>query len=77
MTDSVKVRYSCRECGLRDAVVEIIPRTDEDIVVWMKALNVVLSRDHHARSPTCEPKALQDVKIPIGSKQVIGGRITH
>lgn len=70
----IEIRYSCGACGLKDVAVDVPARdSDEDVLLWMDATGLLLGRDHHERSPHCQPKMLQDVKIPIAGADWVGG----
>ena len=62
-----------------DVTVELPVRADqsEDVIVWMKKLEVTLGLDHFKRSPGCEPKTLQNIKIPDKGRAWIGGPLAH
>lgn len=70
----IDVLYTCRACGLRDAVVKVKARTIEDVIVWMEnILTPALAADHFARSPRCLVTTLSEVKIPITGVSKLGG----
>lgn len=59
----VTVLYSCRVCGALDRPVEVKAREpDQDLMLWMTAVQIALGADHATRachSPVC------DLKIPL------------
>lgn len=63
----IAVRFSCKECGLKDIRVSVSARQeDEDVVHWVeKVMTVALCQRHALLSPSCRPKQLSDLKIPI------------
>lgn len=70
----IVLRYSCRACGLKDVAVTVLARdSDEDVLLWMDATGLLLFRDHRDRSPHCQPKTLQNVKIPMVGAEWVGG----
>jgi hypothetical protein len=70
----ITVRYSCHQCGIKDAEVPIAAREPgEALNGWMDRLGMALSKDHRRRSPWCHPDTLKDVQIPINGAQQIGG----
>lgn len=69
----ITVRYSCHECGIKDAAVEVPARELEDVLVWMDATGRLLGADHARRSPRCRPDHLSDLKIPIEGADRVGG----
>jgi len=62
---------------LRDVVVPVKARTEEDVVEWMHMVERVLSIDHRKRNPQCVPDTLSEVKIPMTHSDRIGGAPTH
>lgn len=62
---NIVVKYSCHDCGLARVPVLVPARMDEGIIDWMRSLGEILSRDHHDRSPDCNPDTLHDIMIPI------------
>ena len=59
---TIRVQYSCYDCGLRNIELEIRNRTPEEgVESWMK-------------SPICDPEELSDLKIPMppGTKYIGG-----
>ena len=73
MTSKIQCFYSCGLCGLVKVPVMITARGPEDVLAWMKAAGYELAADHHARSPRCQGKSLQNVMIPIDGAEKIGG----
>jgi len=70
---TIRVRYSCFDCGLRQAECDVRARGDEDVLVWMEATIRQCGEDHHRRSPQCYPTELHDLMIPMTSVDRIGG----
>lgn len=71
---TIDVRYSCAGCKLTEIHVDVPAReSDEDVAAWMDRTIRVLAADHWRRSPRCTAKSLQEVKIPVGGAQHIGG----
>jgi hypothetical protein len=71
---TVRVKYSCPLCGLRDVAVDVTSRGEEDVVQWIEQVCMVeLASDHATRSPHCHPLQLHDIKIPIAGAEKIGG----
>jgi hypothetical protein len=73
--DHVTIRclYSCDGCGLSRVSCDVPARSEEDVLAWMEQTIRVLSRDHARRSPTCHPRSLQEVMIPIEGAEKVGG----
>lgn len=70
----IGVVYSCRACGIHEAEVKMrARRPDEDIAPWMEALTIVLTLDHLKRSPLCQARSMDEVKIPLPARE--GSRI--
>lgn len=65
----VTVRYSCLECGLSAAEVEVPAHTRrEDPRVWVVTKLAYALRDDHARrSPICRCREMTEVLVPITS----------
>jgi hypothetical protein len=72
-TPTIKVRYSCDLCGLKDIEVEVPMRGNEDVLQWMDNTIIHLGQDHMQRSPRCFPDKLVRVMIPITGAEKIGG----
>lgn len=70
---TIRVLYSCPLCGLFKVSCDVPARGEEDVVAWMHQTVAALSRDHHARSPRCQPRELKDVMIPMAGRDRIGG----
>ena len=70
---TIRCLYTCEGCGLSNVACDVPARVEEDVVVWMEATIRALSRDHARRSPTCHPKSLQEVKIPVTGAEKVGG----
>lgn len=63
---TVDVIYACDKCGIKDKVVQVFERGEtEDLAVWMKSVQVALSRDHDITSPHCHITELTYAKIPM------------
>ena len=74
MTPTIGVLYSCDECGIRNAEVQVPSRDAEDVIQWMEKICIIaLSRDHADRSPHCRPKVLTNIKIPMTGVDRVGG----
>ncbi len=71
---NITVKYSCYQCGLRDAELSVPAREDEDVVVWMERMvGQNIKTDHARRSPHCRATSVQNLMIPITGAQKIGG----
>jgi hypothetical protein len=67
----LQVLYSCKGCSLTDVPVTVAHRKQgEDVVKWMRQVQIRLYDDHASRSPRC--KSLVDAKIPIQADKGIG-----
>lgn len=76
----IGILYSCQECGIKDAEVQVRFReSEEDVLAWMKqVVEPALGADHFVHSPDCHPESLQNVKIPVpAGTQFLGGMICH
>lgn len=69
---TMKVRFSCEKCGLVDTEADVRERrSGEDIMHWIEEVMMVkIARRHAILSLMCEPKSLQNVKIPTSEKGV-------
>ncbi len=62
----IAVRYSCPQCNVTDATVQVrLREPGEDVLKWMDAVTAALGADHAERSPHCHPDRLANVKIPL------------
>ena len=69
----MKVLYSCHECGIEKAPVEVPERKTEDVQVWIEQIMAKhIAADHYKRSPLC-PSQHADIMIPISGAEKIGG----
>lgn len=70
ITPQIKILYSCDLCGIKDAVVLVDQRADdEQLIHWMNEVTVALGDNHQHRSPNCHPKTLTEVKIPLSTNE--------
>jgi hypothetical protein len=63
--------YSCTECGIEGAGVDVPEREPEkqNVVEWLEGVAIhVIADDHRRRSPHCQAKQLAELQIPIGGK---------
>lgn len=72
MKPTVQCKYSCKGCGLVDAVVTVVARGPEDVVAWIESIKQPIADDHARRSPFCRATAC-DLKIPFGDQE--GARV--
>lgn len=72
----VHIEYSCHGCEVRNRELKVRERgPDEDVVVWMRMVQLEMSRDHESVSPSC-PTPVCDLKIPMPNKDArIGAAI--
>lgn len=71
---TILVYYSCPDCGLKKVACSVKAREEEDVIQWMEGVMMgALKRDHERRSPTCRPKALVDIMIPMQGASKVGG----
>jgi hypothetical protein len=79
MTDTdvkikIKIKYSCLQCSLKNIVLEVPARGDEDVVAWMQnSVGANIKKDHTLRSPECPADSAQEVMIPMTGTDRIGG----
>lgn len=74
MDDIIEVMYSCYECGIKKAKVNVPIRTTEDVVFWVEQIvGHQIKADHLKRSPFCTATSVQDLMIPITGVNKIGG----
>ncbi len=75
---TIRVKYSCDQCGLRRVEVDVPARTTEDVRDWTDQTVRLVMRDHDRRSPRCHPKELSQLMIPMpDGVDRIGGPVTH
>ncbi len=74
---SIRVLYSCPQCGLSRAACLVPARREEDVLTWMDGLIRQLGADHARRSPACHPDQLHDLMIPVMGTDRVGGPIQH
>ena len=72
---TIAVHYTCRMCGVEDAIVNVRARGEEqDVVNWLQETCArAIYNDHIARSPQCPATSISEVKIPIAGADKIGG----
>jgi len=70
---TIHVLYSCAECGVKDAGVDVPIRGNEDVIQWMNQTVVHIAQDHRQRSPNCHPREFSEIKIPITGAEKVGG----
>jgi hypothetical protein len=78
--DTIVCMYSCQACGLVDVRVPVRLRyRGEGVSHWVKhAVTPALAADHKAkRQGTCQPMALQEVKIPLTGRERVGGPVVQ
>lgn len=74
---NIRVFYSCFQCGLDDAGVEVPARREaESVIDWLDRTSLLLADDHSERSPECFIKEFSQIKIPyygerVGAPQVM------
>jgi len=75
MSAELRIRYSCKVCGLKDIEIQIPFRdSNEDVVKWMESKVIpATGADHRRRSPLCMTQELSDLKIPITGAEYVGG----
>lgn len=68
----IEVLLTCDLCGLKDVVVYVPERTEaQDVKQWMDTVCLPYVCDgHRFNSPTCQPKTLTNIKIPLSTKGV-------
>jgi len=68
-----KCFYSCDNCKIVKREVMVPERLiDQDILEWMKILQMALEIDHGIHSPNCNVRSLTNVMIPIRKTKNIG-----
>lgn len=73
MQETVQILYSCKECRLKDRMVTIQARANEDVIQWTEGVLLVgIAKDHSIKSPFCTAKEITEVKIPISEKENAG-----
>ena len=70
--------YSCKSCGLVKTPVDVPARGEENVVEWLEQIAMrALAADHRQKSPTCHPKSLADVMIPMTGTSKVGGPVEN
>lgn len=73
---TTRVRYSCPLCNVVKAEVDVPARGAEDVITWTeKVMIIALAQDHARRSPTCRPRKLVDIMIPLTGTDRVGGPV--
>jgi len=67
----IRVRYSCKGCGLEKVSVEVPARVDEDIITWIEQTGLYVAHSHRQQSPHC-PSNVCDLMVPLHDNQPIG-----
>ena len=77
MSETLIVKYSCHQCGLKKIEVAVRLREEaEDIVKWVEDIvGWAIKDDHRLRSPDCNAKSVQDLMIPITGVNRLGGPV--
>lgn len=74
----ITVLYSCELCGIIDKPVQVPAREHHEIDVahWMReVVGRSISLDHEQASPTCHPKSLTNIKVPLSGAEFIGQQV--
>lgn len=70
---TIEIQYSCHGCGLDKVGVNVRARGPaEDLMAWLDALRIEVTRDHRTRRPFCAADAC-DLRIPLAGRDRIGG----
>lgn len=73
MTTRITLRYTCVQCFLVDAELEVVARKEEqDIRNWMDYVVRQVGNDHRLRSPSCMADKITHLKIPVYDDVPIG-----
>jgi hypothetical protein len=73
---NIKVRYTCNACGISKREVEVLARTDEDVIVWVEQImGRAIGCDHAAQSPFCKSTKMTSVEIPVNGVDRVGGAV--
>jgi hypothetical protein len=77
MSDTITVKYSCHQCGLHRAEVEVrLRKPNEDVAEWVEMIvGWDVKVDHSMRSPLCSAVSVQDLMIPIEGRSMVGGPV--
>lgn len=75
---TVPIFYACHTCGLADREISVRERgAGEDVVMWMRCVQVDVSADHVIASPRCDGGVF-DLKIPLKSRDSrVGEALRH
>jgi hypothetical protein len=67
MKKTITVLMNCESCGLVNAKVFVPERLDgQDVTDWMSKVCVPANGEaHQMLSPTCHPKTITDIRIPL------------
>lgn len=71
----ITVLFSCAACGLVKEKAFVRSRLEgEDIVEWMKEVAEQVSAFHDLATsdPTCKPKTISEVYIPVSNEKDLG-----
>ncbi len=69
------VKYSCPLCGLFAVPCSVPARGEEDVRAWVEQTIHLVAEDHARRSPSCHPKRLHNLMIPMAGSDRIGGPV--
>lgn len=72
---TIKVKYSCYQCGIYKREVDVpIRQEHEDVVHWVEqTVGMSIKKDHSTQSPNCTATSIQDLMIPITGAKMLGG----
>lgn len=73
----IRVRYSCKGCGLKAVELEVPARDTEDVITWLDNTRAIVSRNHDQQSPFCLSPCC-DLEVPFAEgTQKVGGVRVH
>ena len=71
---TIRVMYSCKDCGANRRPLLVRAREEESVSDWMeKTLIVSIAADHRANAPLCVAEKMTEVLIPMGGTDRVGG----
>lgn len=75
MSLTIECKYTCNLCGLHRVIVAVPVRKDgEDVKDWIEKIALPsVCEDHAKRSPSCNPRTLAELMIPMDGRPMIGG----
>ena len=74
---NITIKYSCHQCGIRDADVSVPARGDEEVTKWLDSVTVLVAENHALIRPHCKIDRISELKIPMVGTEKVGGPVLN